>query len=139
LTRVGGEEGEIDHDEQCQEQAGLQPVPVPQRAHHDEGEQGVDHHGQGDRDAVGGGEVRRRLEAEHQHDHGQQQQPVDVGDVDLPLFALRGEFDLDPRAVAELHGLAGQRERPGNDGLRGDDGGGRGQRDHGIEQHPEPA
>ncbi len=41
------------------------PVPAPQRAHHNEGEDSVDRHGSGYSDTVSGGQVARRFKTDH--------------------------------------------------------------------------
>ena len=58
---------------------------LPAIARHEVEEHRGDGHRARHRDAVGGGQVARRAEAEHQRHAGDHQQPVDLGDVDLPL------------------------------------------------------
>ena len=83
LERVGGEVAEIDQQEEAEDQR-CGRAPQPQRPGSDQaGQHGVDRHGAGDRDAVGGGEVARGAEAEHQQQHARHQEPVDARDVDL--------------------------------------------------------
>ena len=100
---------------------------MPAVARHHEGQHRGQHHGAGHGDTVGC--RQRRGSAEHQDDqhHGGQQRPVDHRNVDLADFPLGSVADVDPRTVAELHGLAGQRIGAGNHRLRCDHRGGRGQ------------
>jgi hypothetical protein len=74
---------------------GEQPRPFPAAHRQREHQDGRDQHGAGDGDAVGGGEVGRRLEEHHQPDHARQQQPVDRRHVDLAELARRGVLDAD--------------------------------------------
>ena len=90
-------------------------------AHVEEGEPGGDRHHAADRDAVGGAEIVGGPEDQHEEDDGDQQAAVDARHVDLPDLCLRGVAHLEPRQIAELDRLAGDRKRAGDDRLRGDD------------------
>ena len=65
--------------------------------------------------------LARLLNAEHERDARDHEQAVDLGDVDLALGLVRRVDDRDARQVAELHGLARQRERARDQRLRRDD------------------
>ena len=94
-----------------------------------EEQQGRDRDRAGHRHAEREGQRGRALEREHEREHGDQQQPVDPRDVDLARSFLRGVSDPQPRQVAELDGLMRDRERAGDDRLRGDDRRGGGEED----------
>ena len=134
LERVGGEVGEVDQQQRA-ERGERGRTPAPQPAGHDGGQDGVDAHGAGDRDAVGRGEVAGGAEAQHQGEDAHHQQPVDPRDVDLPDLGRRGVADRHARQVAELDRLPGEREHARDHRLRGDDGGERGEHDQ-REQPP---
>src|SRR2546430_12760355 len=63
---------------------------------------------------VAGGGLRRvgRVEPDHEYAREQHEPPVDQGYVDLADLARRCMRDLEPRAIAELHRLAGEGKRP---------------------------
>ena len=86
-------------------------------------EDGRDQHRQADGDAVGGGEVRRRLVLQDQADRAEHQHPVDDRDVDLAGLLVRSAFDAHPRQVVQLNRLHRRGESARDQGLRGDDGG----------------
>ena len=124
---VGAKEAQIyggEHQGNAQRQR-QGPAPVDP-GHHEEQASG-DQHGAGDGDAVGGGQAGRGFEGQHHHHHRDQQSPVDEGHVDLADLFFRGVLHLQPRAVAQLDGLAGQRVGARNHRLRRDH---RGQRRH---------
>ena len=91
----------------AEQRAGARRAPVPALARDDVEEHRRDRHRAGDRDAVGAARLLELAEAEHQRHARDHQQPVDLGDVDLPLGLARGVDDGDARQVAELHRLAG--------------------------------
>ena len=74
LSRLAREEGDVDDDERHDQQRRLPQRPAPQLPDHDEAQHAVDHHGGGDRDAVGGGERARGAEQADQQQHADQQQ-----------------------------------------------------------------
>ena len=98
---------------------GQAPVPHPPRD--DERQHRRDHHGAGDRDAVGGGKAGRGAEAEHQRDDAGEQRPIDARQVDLADLVARRVLHLHPRRVAELHRLLRDRKGAGDHRLRRDD------------------
>ncbi len=63
----------------------------------------------------------------HGRHHRDQQHPVHRRHVDLADFLLGGVANQHARQIAQLHRLAGDRERARYHRLRGDDGGGRGE------------
>ena len=85
-------------------------------------------------DAIGGREGARRLETKDEKEAADHESRVDGGDVNLPRLGARGVNDCDTRAVMQLHRLLGQRERAGDQGLRGDHGGEGGDCDERIEK-----
>src|SRR5260221_5827529 len=133
LHHVGGEEGEIDDQEEAEEEDGKRPVPLQDADHVDEGENRGQRHRSGHRDAVGGAEIVRRFETEHQRHDGNQQEQIDGRYVDLAELLLRVVTDEEARQIAELHGLIGHRKSARDDGLRGDDGRRRSEHDQGKE------
>ena len=124
----------VDQQEGGEHRDRQRPAPFPaahrQRQHQDGGHQ----HGAGHGDAVGRGEVARRLEGQHQRHDAGQQQPVDGRHVDLAELAGRGVLDAHARAQAQQRGLLRHREGAGDGGLRGDHGGGGGERHQRIER-----
>ena len=98
--------------------AACEAAPVPEIARDEIEQHRGDRHRAGDRDAVGVGQVVRRPESEHERDAGEHEQPVHLGDVDLPLRLAGGVDDGHARQVAELNGLPGQRERARDQRLR---------------------
>ncbi len=96
-------------------------------AQEDIGQQGIDQHGAGDRDAVHRGQAIGRAEDEQQHQHTDHQQGIDLRYKYLPRLGFRGALDVDPRQKAELDRLLGDRKSAGDDRLRGDDRGHGGQ------------
>ena len=79
------------------------------------------HHGQGDRQAVGGLHVRRALEQQHHDDAAHKHDVVDHGNIELALGLGRIE-DLHVRHEVQTAGLGHQRECAGDERLRGNDG-----------------
>ena len=121
-------------DQRHHQQRRLPDRPLPQLPDHDEAQHAVDHHGGGDRDAVGGGERARGVEQADQQQHADQQRGVDARQIDLPGIFRRGVHDGEPRQQAELDRLPHQRIGAGDDGLAGDHGGGGGQHDQRQQQ-----
>ena len=134
LIRFAEKKREVHHQEQRGERAALEPAPAPPFPGHHVEQQRRDRHRPGHRDAVGGGQVGRGLEARDQGDAGHHQPPVHLRDVDLSPLGVGGVLDGDPGAVAQLNRLLGQREGAGDERLAGDDGG-RGGDDHHRVQH----
>ena len=118
LGRAGDEERQVEAEEHRQQRAGAQRAPLPEIAGHVEEQHRRDGHRAGHRDAVGVGQRARLAEAEHQRHAGHHQQPVHLGDVDLPLGLAGGVDDGDARQVAELNRLAGERVGARDERLR---------------------
>ncbi len=131
LADVGTEERYIHHKEHGGEKSCLHRAPSPSLPHDHKEEGCGDQHGRGHRHSIGSGQSAGRLKADHQGDGGDHENPVDGSDVDLADMAGRGMGDLETRKITELDGLPRERERPGDDRLRRDDGGHGGQKDHG--------
>lgn len=123
LRDVGGQEAQVDGEEQPGERRCLGEGPLPAVSGHRIEQHRGDGHRAGDRESVGAGEVRRGAEPNHQSDATDQQREVDDRYVDLALLVLGGVSDLHPGQVPEQHRLLGQRERTADQGLRGDHGG----------------
>ena len=135
LDQVGAEERAI-HGEEDAGHGQRRPVrPAPALGRDDVQQQRRDHHRHRHGNAVGGGERARRLEAQHDEDGRDGHRPVHLRHVDLAHLERRGVFDVEARRVAELNRLPRQRERAGDERLRGDDGGQRGQH-HERQQRP---
>ena len=133
LGQVRAEEGEVDDEERGRAGHHEPQRLVPERADDDEEQDRVDRERAGDGDAVGGGEAGRGLEAEDERDHGDEEHRVDGGHVDLAL-GVGGVADPQPGQEAQRHGLAGDRERAGDHGLRRDHGGDGREHDHGQQR-----
>ncbi|MNM68314.1 hypothetical protein D3C81_798720 [compost metagenome] len=130
LRRVGGKVQAVDQQE-TQQQRHCQPAwGLPQQQHHCRREQCSDQHGARHRHPVSRRQGTGGFEADHQQHHTDHQRPVHRADVDLPLFLARGVLDEHARHIAELDGLAGQREGAGNHCLGGNDGRQGGKPDH---------
>ena len=136
LGQVGGEEEQVDGDQDAAERQHDPERPAPLMTGVVEEQQGRDGDRAGHGGAVGVGQRGRAPEREHERKHRHQQQPVDERDVDLADHLFRGVFDAQPRQVAESGGLVGDREGAGDDGLGGDDRGHGGEEDH---REPGPA
>ena len=63
-------------------------------------------------DAVRGGQVAGRLEHDHGHHDRREQTPVHQRQVNLPGVFDTGMQHLQPRQIAQLDDLFGNRERP---------------------------
>ena len=107
---------------------------APAAPAHQEEQVRRDPHRAGDRDAVRGGEARARAELEDEGDAAGHQEPVHLGDVDLPLGVRRRMDHRDARPEPELHRLPGQREHAGDQRLRRDHRRHRREHDHRDEQ-----
>ncbi len=94
---------------------------MPVAPAHQEVQERRDAHRARHRDAVGGGQVRARLERDDERDARDHDTPVDLGDVDLALGLVRGVDHRDARRVAELHRLVRERERARDQRLARDD------------------
>ena len=129
LQQVRAEIGDVDHQEQRDQPAGQQSVPLPQREQDHRDQQRVDEHRAGDRNAIGGGEVRRGAEVDHQQQDHDHQRPVDRRDIDLPGGGFAGVGDPQAGDEAQLDCLLSDREGARNDRLAGND------RGCGGEQH----
>ena len=135
LEEIGREERNIEAKEQRQESPGPPLAPAPRVAHHDVVEDRGDRHGSGDGDAVSRGQSHRLAERQDQRDAADREQVVDLRDVNLPLGVIRGVLDRHAGEIAEQHRLPGQRERPGNQGLGRDHGGGAREQDQQVGGH----
>ena len=135
LHEVGGEEREFDGEEHRDEHRRAPHRPAPQLPHDEEQQQRIHHHGRGDRNSVGRGEVRRRAEHQHQKDHPEEEDAVHAGDEDLAFLRIGGVLDLEARQQAQLDRLAGEGECAGDRRLTGDDCGHRGEQ-HQRQQSP---
>ena len=109
LEQVSGQERDVDHDQRSDDQHHAPERPTPQLPDHDEGQQAVDHHGGGDRDAVGGGERARRAEQTDQQQDAHQQGASHARDIDLSVMRRRGVQDRKPRQKTKVDGLMHQR------------------------------
>ena len=135
LGEVGGEEQQVNREQDGGDREDEPQRFLPLLVDDVEEQQRGARDRAGDGNAVGVGERGRAAEREHEREHGDEQRPVDPRDVDLADPRLRGVLDPQPRQVAELGGLLGERERAGDDRLRGDDGRGGGE-DHHRDQRP---
>ncbi len=86
-------------------------------------------HGQGHRDAEGGGEIVGGAEGDGEQKSQGHQRPIDEADIDLAIAQRRGLGDADARQQADLDRLAGHGIGAGDDRLAGDHRGGGGQQD----------
>ncbi|CAG7649758.1 hypothetical protein SBRY_50185 [Actinacidiphila bryophytorum] len=130
LGHVGGDEEQVDGEQDGRPRRQQPHRCAPLGAGDVEEQQRGDGDRAGDRHAEGEGEGGRAAEGEDQGQDRGHQQPVDPRDVDLPDGGPRGVGDPQPRQVAELGGLRGDRVRPSDHRLGRDHGGGRGQHDH---------
>ena len=129
LREVRGQEQQVD-GEQAAAAEQHQPQRLPPLVADDvEEQQRRDRDRAGDRHAERERERDRALEGEDEREHGDHQHPVDPRHVDLPDRLGRGVRDPQPRQVAELDRLVGDREGAGDDRLRRDDGGRGGEED----------
>ena len=110
------------HQVHCKEETGssqAQPQRVfPAVAHHIKGQNSGDQHVGAHRNAIGCGQVARRLEHHHGQHNGSKQAPVDKGNVDLPRLAHAGVDQVQARQVAQLNHLLGHAKGPGDQRLR---------------------
>ncbi len=129
--RIGSEEDAVDDEEKAvhanHDDRRVTPLDRDQRC-----QQCRDHHQQRHRDAIGARERFRAAEHHHRAERGSRQQPVHQRHIDLADRVARGVVDLHARQEAELDRLLGQRIDAGDDRLRGDHGGDRGQSDQRI-------
>ena len=134
LERTGDEEGGVDRGERPPHQGRARRAPSPAVAGDGEHRQRGDQHDAGDREAVGRRERRRRAESDDQRDAAQIQRPIDERDVDLAGMGAIGVLDGDARQQADADRLREQREGAGDQRLRGDDGGDRGEQGQRIDR-----
>ena len=134
LGERGDEEREIDRGEEARREDAQRKRIAPAVADDEEGEQRVDEHRPGDRDAVGAGEARGGAEADHRGDHHRAQHPVDRRQVHLADLARRGVHDRHARQEAELDRLLGEGIGARDHRLRSDHRGGGRERDHRVER-----
>ena len=134
LHDVGDEERHVHHEEQREQCRDRPRLPAETHERHIREQQRSNDHRSGDGDAVGGGERGGPPEAHRDHDARDHQRPVHVGHVDLPGFARGGVHDARARPIAELHGLAREREHAGDERLRSNYGRGGGEREHRVER-----
>ncbi len=133
LEQVRPEEGHVHRKEERHQRACRRARPPPALARAGVEQQRGDRHRPGDRHAVGLGQIGRLAEGDHQ-DHAQHhERAVHRRHVDLTVRGPRGVHDGEARHVAQLHRLLGERERPRDQRLRGDDRRDRGEGDQGIE------
>ena len=107
--QIGGEEGDIDHEEKAAKRSGQPPGPLPRASHHDEEDQGRHDHGGSHRDAVSGGEGRAGFEAVNGGDGPERERDVDEREIDLAGLVRVGVLDREAGEITELHRLADQR------------------------------
>ncbi len=131
LDGVGGEVGKIDDEEAADGQHHQRFRPFPAQHQHEGNQQGVDHHGAGDGNAVGRSQVAGILEGQYQKQHAYVQRPVGQRDVNLSLRLIGGLVHRHAWQKAHLYRLVGDRERAGNHRLRGNHRGGGRQQHHG--------
>ena len=86
FEQIGREEDDIHENERGNDEANPPQRPMPKLPDHDEGEQTIDHHGGGDRDAVGGCECARRTEQADQQQNADEQRAGDARDINLPCL-----------------------------------------------------
>ena len=134
LERIGDQEGGVDRGQRPPHQGGARRAPSPAVAGDGEHRQRGDQHDAGDGEAVGGGERRRRAESDDQRDAAEKQRPVDERNVDLAGMGAIRMLDGDARQQADADRLRDQREGAGDQRLRGDDGGGRGEQGQRIDR-----
>ena len=122
FRRVGGDEDQVDDEEKPVHRRDCERVVAPFQR--DEGRQhGGDRHQHRDGDAVGATERVGGAEADHGADRANGERPVHDRNIDLALLVTGRVQHAHTRQEAELHRLLRERERAGDDGLRGDDGG----------------
>ncbi len=122
LQRVGAEEGDVDQQERRHHGEYQRRRPVPHLGHHHIQEQHGDDHRQRYSNAIRGRDSARRPKPEHDHHRGNHQRPIHLRHIDLTDLAGRGVLHVETRSQAELDRLSRNRERAGNERLRGDDG-----------------
>lgn len=79
LHDIGPEVRQVDRHERAPDQTDLQPGPLPAAPTHDHHGDSRNDHYRRNREAVGGGQSRRRLEPDHQRATARPQRPVDAG------------------------------------------------------------
>ena len=122
------EQGEVEGQQHGVERDHPDPAQPPDAEDDEAHDQRRQHHGRGHREAEGRSQRRRRPEAQHKTDHGDAEKGVDGRDEHLPAFVGGGVDDLEPRQVAQLHRLLGDRKGAGNGALAGDHRSGGGER-----------
>ena len=135
LRQVGGEERDLDGQEQRAETRQLPLRGPPQGARDCDEQDRVEDERPRDGDPVDVTQAVGALEHEHQRRDADAKEPVDQRHVDLTL-EVRGVDDPQPWQEAELHRLLGDAERAGQRRLGGDDRRHRGEQDH---RHQEAA
>ena len=135
LDQVGGDEGGVDKDQQRGNQQRNAQRPFPLVAHHLEHQHAGQQHGQRHRNAIGRSQVVRGLEAQRQAYGEHHQQPVHDAHIDLAIAGFRSLGYVQSWTQTQLNRLARHREHAADDGLAGDDGGGRCQH-HQRNLHP---
>ena len=78
-------------------------------------------HGSRHRDSISPRERVRRAKTQHQHDASNAKKTVQNRDVNLPSRLSACVPHIESRQIPEIHRLAGQREHPADQRLRGDD------------------
>ena len=134
LQRVRRKEHHIDREEPGG-RSDAQPQRVaPAVADNEEGQAGRDQHVGAHGNAIGAGQVAGAAEQADRHHDGDEQAPVDERDVDLADFAHIRVQDVQPRQVAQLNHALGGREGAGDQRLRCNHRGGRGQNHQGHQR-----
>ena len=129
LEHVGGPKSEVDHKEEASRGNAQGQRVVPTVANDVEGENRGDQHIGANRNAIGGRQVTGRLEQHHRQHNRRKQAPIDKRQVNLAGLFDAGVLHLQPRQVAELDHLLGDRKGAGDQRLRGN------HRGHGGQYH----
>jgi hypothetical protein len=135
FKQIGRKESEIDNEKDAARQQRRRCRPAPSITHQLIDQSRRQQHGGRDGGAIRAGEAVRPAVTDRQGDREQHHRPVHEGNVDVPVFFVRGLADPQAGKPAELHRLARQRERAGNDCLTGDDGRNRCEQ-HELENRP---
>lgn len=95
LGEVGGKERYVDTEQRGKQDSHQIGVPVPAVLGYRAGEDGGEHHGAGNGDAVGRRQVAGVLEAHDDDHHRDIEHPVDDRNIDLAGLLLGGVHDAD--------------------------------------------
>ena len=132
LQAVGEKECDVDECQHAEDDGGQAHAPFPLPGRDDGGVERVDQHDARHRDAISRRERARRVEDQNDQHHAEKHRDVHHRHEDLAVIGGRGVADFHARQLTELDGLARHGEHAGDHGLRGDDGGKRGQQHEGI-------